>query len=218
MTLSVSAVLHPCFNASKQTGQGEDGECRVCRRGKRPVPVPKVSSLPRVLWPGDSIVNLCSQGCFGLGFPGFSVSLGSGCDPWGVDPSNKVCGCIVQSRSRIRRKASGLLGLGPYYALSWAPVLAGWGREPLGQTCRLSAAAEKAQSAGAFGRCCGRTDPARRREGGEGWAQGGGAGLTRPRWPIAVPGGRGGREPPLKGRCDQEARPGSGGRNTRAGD
>lgn len=41
----------------------------------------------------------------------------------------------------------------------------------------------------------------------------GGAGLTRLRWPIAVPGGRDGREPPLKGRCDQEARLGSERRN-----
>ena len=42
--------------------------------------------------------------------------------------------------------------------------------------------------------------------------RGGGAGLTGPQRPMAAPGGRAGREPPLKGRCEREARPEAGGK------
>ena len=41
--------------------------------------------------------------------------------------------------------------------------------------------------------------------------------MTGPRRPMAATEGRAGREPPLKGRCDRESRPGAGGREGERG-
>lgn len=86
LTLSVSTVLHPCFNTSKQIGLSEGRKSRVCRRDNRLVPVPKSLLAPSGTPYGNSVVNQVStaKGALGQDSRVFPASLESGCDPWGV--------------------------------------------------------------------------------------------------------------------------------------